>query len=34
MHMKAYVESLGFTFVPEWAYLMPLEEVLAQSGGM
>lgn len=27
--MRAYAESLGFEFDPAWAYLMPLEKVLA-----
>ncbi len=28
-HMREYAEELGFEFNPAWAYLMPLEKVLA-----
>ncbi len=31
LEMKEYTESLGFRFDPEWAYLMPLEKVLAYT---
>ena len=29
--MRRYAESLGFKFVPVWAYFMPLEKVLAYA---
>lgn len=32
--MRQYAESLGFTFNPVWAYMMPLEKVLGYADGL